>query len=365
MQFQMFKESLSTLHLCFWMSNIADEKVYTNGVVGSVSGSALDTLAQPCQSSTFQKRARSKFFSLPLATRLAEEAKRVKSPLMEKAYRNSVYCTGTIVQEDGKLTARYCGNRWCLVCNRIRTARAIEAYKPVLEGWESPYMVTLTVRNCGADDLSSTLDAMVKTFASCSRSIRRTAGIALTAVRKLECTFNIRENSYHPHYHVIVDGKAQADLLRDLWLRRFPDCTEEAGQDVRPCGDGSLQELFKYFTKLTTKTKDKHKRLIPIEALHVIFRAMRGRRVWQPIGFVLPKEVEAAIESEVIEVEGSQAFKRDNDQIYWEWDQELSDWIDRGTGELLSEYVPSDRFRSFVESMNIQQPLIEESLPAG
>lgn len=212
-------------------------------------------------------------------------------------------------------------------------------------------MVTLTVRNCVGADLPATLGEMVKAFASCTRSIRRTSGFAVTALRKVECTYNVHEDTYHPHYHVIINGKEQAELLRNLWLRRFSDRTELAGQDVRPCGEGSLQELFKYFTKLTTKTKDKKKRPMPIDALHTIFKAMRGRRVWQPCGFTLPKEIEEAIEGEEIEVTGTEAFKRPEDEVYWQWDQEVSDWVDSQTGETLSEYVPSDGFRAFVESI--------------
>jgi hypothetical protein len=276
----------------------------------------------------------------------------VMDRVMEKAYRNTIYCAAGYVQVGGKLSTHYCGNRWCLVCNRVRTARAIEAYKPIVESWQSPYMVTLTLRNCGANDLSTTLGEMVKGFASCVRSVRRTHGLAVTALRKVECTYNIRESTYHPHYHVIIDGREQAELLRDLWLRRFRGRAELVGQDVKLCGEGSLQELFKYFTKLTTQTRTKKGRqAMPVEALHAIFSAMRGRRVWQSCGFTLSKEVEEAIEGGVIEVAEDEVFEQPEDLVLWEWEQEYADWIDLQTGARLSGYVPSGRFRAFVESI--------------
>jgi hypothetical protein len=86
--------------------------------------------------------------------------------------------------------------------------------------------------------------------------------------------------------------------------------------------------------------------------LDTIFQAMRGRRVWQPVGFTLPKDVADSIEGEELEVSGTQAFKRKEDDVYWEWDQGLNDWLDRETGELLSEYEPGAGFRAFVASID-------------
>ncbi len=332
--------------------------------------SSLDTLAQPCQTATYQKRARSKSFSVVLATRLVEHAKGLGSLVMEKAYRNTIYCNHVIVQDDGKLTSRYCGNRWCLVCNRVRTAKAIEVYTPILRAWRNPYLVTLTVRNCSGDELGTTLNAMVKAFASCARSIRRTHGLEFRGMRKLECTYNARRDDYHPHYHVFVEGVEQAELLRALWLRRFAGSAELKGQDVRPCDSGSLHELFKYATKLVTKTKGKNCEPIPVAALHIIFGAMRGRRIWQPVGFTLPPGVEDAIEGEEIKAITSPAFKRVDERVYWQWSQGDFDWKDQETGQFLSDYVPAERYQAFIEAMargstRLRLTLNEESLSSG
>ena len=50
-----------------------------------------------------------------------------------------------LLQEGGKLSAKYCGNRWCLVCNSIRTAKLFAAYGPTLRSWEDAHFVTLTI----------------------------------------------------------------------------------------------------------------------------------------------------------------------------------------------------------------------------
>lgn len=292
------------------------------------------------------KRCRAKFVSRALAVALAE----LRGPL-EKAYRRSVYCSEAIEQADGVLRTHYCGYRWCLICSRIRTARALDAYGPVVGSWEAPFLVTLTVRNCIGEELPGTMAAMVAAFARCRDSMRK-AGVEVRAIRKLECTYNARENTYHPHFHVLIDGRFAADDLRRRWLRQHPDTANDRGQDVRPCDAGGMKEIFKYFTKITAKATTKTgRRVMPLAALDTIFRAMRGRRVWQPVGFRLPKEVIEAIEGEMVEVTGTPAFKREGERVLWAWEPLVADWIDHATGDTLSGYEPGEKFRRFVGSI--------------
>ena len=317
---------------------------------GSQTSASLDTSVQLRQSATDpaasdRKKARNKSFSLPLATALCD----LRSPL-EKSYRSTIYCASSIGQADGRKFTKYCGQRWCLVCNRIRTARAIEAYAPIIDSWDDPQFVTLTVRNCSADELPATFDLLLEKFTSCKRSITRTHGLPLVALRKVECTFN--GTDYHPHLHCIVDGTAQAELLRSLWLKRLPGQTDAKGQDVRPCDDRGQHELFKYFSKLTTKTASTGGRsVIGVEHLDIIFRAMKGRRVYQSVGFTLPPAVDETINGETIEVEGSAAYNRPDEDLVWDWEQSVHDWVDRSTGDCLSGHVPSAGWVKFTESI--------------
>ena len=128
------------------------------------------------------------------------------------------------------------------------------------------------------------------------------------------------------------------------WLERNPTANRSA-QDIRPADDNSTIELFKYFTKMISG--EKKDRRIYADALNQIFIAMKGRRVFQPIGFRKPKvHVE---EKEKPTVHGIQDFK---------WDRYRNDWIasfdriDFETGEIieekdqtkLSNYQPSEDF---------------------
>lgn len=301
------------------------------------AGAALDTLAQPCQAATDKQRGKlsaralAKHASVALSVSLA-----VLGTGLERSYRNTFYCAGILEQHaDGRLTGKYCGNRWCLVCNRIRTARAMGEYLPVLECWIDPHFVTLTVPNVSEDGLLMTISEMLVAITAIGRAIRRTDGLAFRAVRKLECTFNYSTGLYHPHFHLIVEGGSTGATIVARWLKRFPRANR-SGQDLRPADNRSLKELFKYFTKLSTNTSPTERRRIPPVALDVIFHAMRGKRVYQSMGFTLPRSDELRDEGAMETAPTTQALSRRGEYIRWEWSQHLADWLDFSTGDLLT-----------------------------
>jgi len=341
----------------------------------SLKAHALDTLEQLDQSPhtahsepflervhpaqvTLQKRARAKSFSFGLSKALYAEACKQKEADPEKggqlkrAYGRGLDCTGQIVQEaDGSQKAHYCGNRWCMVCNRIRTARAIQAYEPALEAWgDDAYFVTLTVENCTGDELRSTIRGMTAAFTSCKRTIKRTHGLLLEAIRKLEVTYNWKTDTYHPHFHIIVNGEAQAEALKHYWLQRSERRAVHAAQDVRPLDKGGKKEIFKYFTKLLADGKE-GKKADP-KSLNVIFEQIKGLRTYQPIGFKIkdyaaPVDPDAPLET----VNTTKAYKRSDETVVWTWMQDYFDWVDWDTGECLTDYTPTDKWRDLCQRL--------------
>ena len=319
----------------------------TQDSFGVLSGATPPTPIDPRRS--LQKRSRARYLSLVLSTRLAD----LHSPL-QTSYRRTVYrCSQTITQtETGTMHTWYCGYRWCAVCGRIRTARAIETYLPVVSEWGSPFMVTLTVPNVPGDAIGETIDTMRKTFHNIKRAITRTDRLTFRAIRKTEVTYNIDRESFHPHYHVLVDGADAATALVTRWLAAFPAASPKAQHSapVTPGDVDSLTELFKYHTKLVTKSRDGRRRLVPASALDTIFRAMKGEKVWCRFGFVLPKGEDDMIETETIEdLQGTPAWKRLGERIAWDYDKDLADWVDNTTGEVLSEHDLSPDLRELVE----------------
>jgi Replication protein len=291
--------------------------------------------------SNFCKRARVKYLTNALSLRLASLD---DTPLV-KSYWNSYYCSSILQKMGGKLTSKYCKNRWCLVCSRIRTAQLIKQYLPLMREWQEKQFVTLTVPNCSGADLVDTIEQMKAVFNRIREQIKKQyqrcqRDAPLVALRKLECTFNPRRRDFHPHFHLIVCDLATANELRTLWLKFFPSASWDC-QDVKPANDASVLELFKYFTKLVT-SKEKDGRIISVGPLDTIFQAITGQRTFQAFNVTTTKE---ATDEEANEL----ADQLEIEAIY-EWDQAATDWVDKSTGELLTGYAPDEEFRKLVET---------------
>ena len=278
----------------------------------------------------------------------------------ERSYRNTIYCAGLLVQEGGILKGRYCSNRWCLVCARVKTGRAINRYRGILDDWPDRWLVTLTAPNVRAGELADELRRYRSDIVAIQRSMKRTHNIPLVAVRKLECTYNPERDDYHPHFHFIVKDEAAARLLLKLWLERRSDSLA-VGQDIRLASEGDVRELFKYFTKLVTRTADNAAagasvRVAKADKLDVIFSAMRGLRVFQPVGFQLPQQPDE--EGIVGESGHTPAPERTRSRMgdfpvtaFWNWEQKNTDWFNLATGEALAEYTPTSGMRALVEAI--------------
>ena len=274
---------------------------------------------------TFVKRQRKKVLSQSIVRELLpfEESR------MQSQYRRAMNCGNIVEQRDGKLTTWYCKTRPCLVCNGIRTAMLIDAYRPVVESWREPTLVTLTVPNVALSELRSTVDSMAHQFRLIIRQLRR-AGHEIGAVRVTEVTGN-SVDSLHPHFHVLARSEALGRAILDSWLERHPKAVR-AAQDVREADTESLRELFKYLTKLTSTDRAP-------KVLDGILSEMWGKHLVRPYGFRLetdPMNDEAFDEL----VPTNTEFKRHGESILWVWHDEIGNWIDHTTGELLVDSMP-------------------------
>ena len=288
------------------------------------------------------KRARRKYFTTGFILKLIQAAEINEDAKLLKAYWNSYHCAKTLVgTENGKITGKYCKNRWCLVCNAIRTAQMINYYKPILDEWNDAYMVTLTVPNCKAEDLSMTIDGMQQAFVRIKNRFRqrytRGKGSKFIGLRKLECTYNPVVDTFHPHYHLLVRGKDNGVEFLNSWLATFEGAVRDA-QDIRKADENSCIEMFKYFTKVISDSKKG--KYIYTDALDVIFNAVRGKRTFQTFGFSVPKIIS----------EDSSKKEISLPEFYYVWEQTFSDWICLDTGELLTDYRPSEKFRNLIEN---------------
>ncbi len=294
--------------------NPAAPALETKPVAGT---SVLDTTAQLRQSpaTALQNRARSKYLTDAIVQGLMGLGEWDRIAL---SYASTARCADELVQDGVRVQGKYCRQRWCLVCNRIRTAKLLQTYLPEMLTWADKYFVTLTVPNVQGHELHSVIGDMLAAMRPIARAIRHTDGLELRAVRKLETTYSIRRGDYHPHL------------------------------DVRRCeGRKGAVELFKYFTKLIVRGLDGERTAPHPAKLHTIFMAVRGRRTFQPMGFV--SQVKVSADDEALELDAGTVSPIKPDargRIRWKWIGD--DWLDYGSGELLSGFTPTDSMRELV-----------------
>lgn len=289
----------------------------------------LDKLAESSQpglgatsqrTESLKKRAKRKYFSYHLAYNLAQ----LDSPL-KKSYLNSLYCCSELKQDGDKLTGKYCKNRWCMVCNSIRTGKSLNGYEHEFKKLVDPQFVTLTIPNVKKEALRETIRDMKKKWTAIYKKLHRQCQqlkIKLIGIQKLECTYNAEADEYHPHFHFIIEGKAIAEAIHDEWLQRYP-AAKPIAQKVKPADINTMKELFKYFTKVVTN------RTIYYPAMDVIFRAMVGFKVFQPFGIRPVNDEPDDLDAITLETY--------IDQLTW-WKWKGNDWYHAGTGEALTGY---------------------------
>lgn len=299
----------------------------------------------------FKKRARAKYLTRAVVSKLVD----VEGSSLHKAYWNSWHCTNILYFQAGKLKSKYCKQRWCVVCSRIRTAQIIKQYLPVFRQWEDKVFLTLTVPNCSAEDLPETILQMKGVFDKIRKQLdnahrRDKSKKTVYGLRKLEVTYNADERNYHPHFHLILESREVANVLREKWLEHFQNASWN-GQNVKDADDNSCLELCKYFTKLISSHSKE--RIIHVDPLDVIFRAVAGQRTMQAYGGL-------RLEKELTDEEADAlAADMDLDAVY-EWHQSVADWVNQETGEVLTHYQPDNELRQLVE-----QGIVRTAIPSG
>ncbi len=309
------------------------------------SESSLDTLAQLRKSNNadsilkLQKRAKSKYLTHSLTVKLLQ----LDSPL-KRSYWNTYYCATAISQIGTVFTSKYCKNRFCLVCNRIRTAELINVYLEPLKALKEPYFVTLTKPTVSGDDLKNTIKTDIKNFRKILDRIRK-RGIKINGIRKLECTVRPLDK-FHPHFHLIVETKQHAELIRTEWLKQYPTAEIQCNH-IRECDDKSIIELMKYFTKLLPSKQNEDK-IIYAFKLDTIFQSMLGQRVYQPFGNIrkVKEDIKDIISEDLTDMNTKNAM--------YVWHQKIHDWYDLETAEILSHYIPNAKDKSFINSLTVK-----------
>ncbi len=208
---------------------------------------------------------------------------------------------------DGSLKlkhANFCRERMCPMCQWRRSLKlgtqADKIYRVLTGEGYSHIFVTLTVKNCKAEELNQTVDSVLNGF-----YLLRRKSLWMNAIRgyyrALEITYNSESDTYHPHIHVLCtvdsnyfvsDEYIKHDQLMEAWkdvmkLDYNPSVhIERVKQKPNQRITSACAEVCKYPVK-TAEVNDWH-------TLEVMDYALRGRRLiqWGGITLKTRKELE-------------------------------------------------------------------------
>ena len=181
----------------------------------------------------------------------------------------------------------FCGNRFCPMCAWRKARKDALKISIIMKWLETEYdkafvFVTLTAPNVKAEDLRAEIDLYNKAF---QRLVKRKeiAPIFDGYIRKLEVTYNVDQQTYHPHFHVLfVVNKSYFTsryyVKQAKWLELWREVTgnEKITQvDVRRLknsADKGAAEIAAY----TAKDSEY---LLSQEVFDVFYNALRGRQI--------------------------------------------------------------------------------------
>lgn len=290
--------------------------------------------------------------TFPILKRLLD----LESP-MHNSYLSTLACSSSIQVSDGQTKSRYCKRMWCGVCAPIRTGVRMNLYKDILHSLGDLQLTTLTIPNCTHDKIIPSISLFRSTFRQFRNTYKKRTGSVFRGVYNFEVTYNHKTNLYHPHIHIIHEciglfeksqdehsGKYKFDFegnvipeykneLCEYWLDHCPQATIKA-QDSRVCFD--LAEGFKYQSKSIFKIKvnGKFEPIVPIHALDMLYRVLKGVRCFQAFGINKP-----AIDEDQ-EFEKLVAYETDKPDGEYRWF--VNDWqLLHDVSINLSDYVPT------------------------
>lgn len=229
---------------------------------------------------------------------LAESFERLGDPKALRVRHCAEWLTFSVCPagHEKRIHANLCKARLCPLCSWNRSRKLFSQLKAVLHLAVDRrpirfLFLTLTARNVPSFELSSQIDHLFQAWHRFSRR-KWFRTIALGWFRVLECTYNLQDGTYHPHFHVLLvvipSYFSKRYVRQDLWVYYWQDALRTSYKpivDVRAVKktknrslDGVAAEVGKYAVKSTDY-------LIPgrpeetDRIVQALDRAMKGRRL--------------------------------------------------------------------------------------
>lgn len=253
--------------------------------------------------------------------------------------------------------ASFCRHRLCPMCNWRKSLKMFSQMSAIVEKMTDDHsglrfiFLTLTVRNCKGENLSETIDQMNNAFSLMtgkSKTLAITKGLKkyiLGHFKAIEVTYNRIDNTYHPHFHVVLtvpDSYFTRGFTKtEKWVEIWQKCLKV---DYRPvihvetvdmANKGALCEVTKYATKGEYLADDMPEDLASQVVLNLA-RGLKGKRLVTFGG--LFREVRAFLQQDDVE---------DGDLVHVDGDEGNSD-ICKICGSKLLEHMYKWRLGAYV-----------------
>lgn len=160
--------------------------------------------------------------------------------------------------------ANFCRVRLCPICSWRRSLKAqaqmLQVVRYLAQGPDryNYLLLTLTVRNVPGEQLISELDHLMHAWDKMSQR-KQVKGAMRGYYRALEVTHNLRDDTYHPHYHVLLAVRPSYWHKEYISQARWTELWQEALRcDYTPVVDvrrvkgtdaAAISEVAKYAVK--------------------------------------------------------------------------------------------------------------------
>lgn len=190
-----------------------------------------------------------------------------RAALISKCATNLQFAESSITGHRRIKKANFCRQRLCPMCQwRLAERRRINFLKIIENLTSSNFLfVTFTVRNCTSEEIRETIYLLLESFYKFYRNKLKKnnkKGFCNGYYRSVEITYNRKNNTYHPHMHVVlaVDSSYfnQNYMKKSEWRRQWQKylgvdyLPQIEAEKVEGRKGGLANEVCKYVTKPNT-----------------------------------------------------------------------------------------------------------------
>lgn len=261
--------------------------------------------------------------------------KKIKNKVSEKMSLKIFECgdiVGFLKSKGEKIRlhgGNFCNNRFCPLCSWRKAKKdgyLLMLLFSVVQKIHKKELIflTLTAPNVVKEKLNEEIKDFNKSFERMSKTLAFTS-ICKGYIRKLEVTYNAQENTYHPHFHVVIavnksyftDTKFYINQKKWLEMWQVAKRNSKITQvDIRKAKLDDMKGVYEMAT-YSAKASDY---LFSEDTFDTFYNALKGKQLITFNGLFkeILKEIKAGEHSELIENDGEIY----NKQLWFNWIEE-------------------------------------------